>query len=250
MSQSFPRIITLLVLGVFQIPPAAAGDEKNKSPEEVFNAFVAAQKKEDVKTSMSHLTRDSQSAVAGSTWFSAVLDKGFFGIMNDNITPKQKKEHAAAIDKVLNRHVVSNEAMRKTLNKDMSEPSRIQEMFVPIGELINDKAAFVEDVFEVTDERDKKGFAGFMRIDQAKLGEVKTDGQHAKGQATIQETDTITIYFKLESGVWKIDLKETQENLPQPQPPLQTERPMQLQGSPTYSRPGLLRRMLDRLFNR
>jgi hypothetical protein len=253
MRHSLPRSLALLSLGFFLVASARAGDDKGKSPEDVFKAFAAAQKKEDVKTSMSHLTRDSQSAIAGTTFFAALLDKAFFGFMNDHITPKQKKEHSTVIDKVLNRHL-SKDAMRRILEKDKNQATIDEENFLVIGELVKDKPTFVDEVFEITTKDEpmgKKGFPGFVEISEAKVNEVKIDGQQAKGELTFPDTDPTerksAIYFKMESGVWKIDLIDTNRNWPQPSPSPQVQTHVQPQATPSYSRPGLFRRLLDRL---
>jgi hypothetical protein len=162
MRQSLPRSPALLALGFFLVAPTRAGDDKGKSPEDVFKAFAAAQKKEDVKTSMSLLTRDSQSAVAGTTFFKALLDKALFGFMNDHITPKQKKEHSAAVDEVLKRHVVSEPEVWKKLGKDFKETELIidEENLLVIGELVKDKPTFVDEVFEITTKDESMGKKG------------------------------------------------------------------------------------------
>jgi hypothetical protein len=257
MRQSLPRLFALLALGFFLVAPGRASDDKNKSPEDVFKAFAAAQKKEDVKTSMSLLTRDSQSAVAGSTGLTALLDKAFFGFMNRHITPTQKKEHSTVIDKVLNRHGLSEDAMRRIVEKDKTEAIIDEENLLAIGELVKNKPTFVDEVFEITTKDEsmgKKGFPGFVEISEAKVQEVKIDGQQAKGELTFPDTDPTerksAIYFKMESGVWKIDLIETNRNWPRAAQSSQVQPHEQPQSTPSYSRPGLFRRLLDRLCNR
>jgi hypothetical protein len=257
MGQSLHRSFALLALGFFLVAPGRAGDDKNKSPEDVFKAFAAAQKKEDVKTSMSLLTRDSQSAVAGTTGLAAILDKAFFGFMNRHITSTQKKEHSAAIDKILNRHGLSEDAMRRIVEKDKNEAIVDEENLLVIGELVKDKPTFVDEVFEITTKDEsmgKKGFPGFVEISEAKVQEVKIDGQQAKSPLIFPGTDSEetkgTIYFKLETGVWKIDLIETNRNWPQAVQISQVQPHEQPQSTPSYSRPGLFRRLLDRICNR
>jgi hypothetical protein len=206
---------------------------------------------------MSLLTRGSQSAVAGTTGLAAILDKAFFGFMNRHITPTQKKEHSAAIDKILNRHGLSEDAMRRIVEKDKNEAIVDEENFLVIGELVKDKPTFVDEVFEITTKDEsmgKKGFPGFIEISEAKLQEVKIDGQQAKSPLTFGSTDGEerkgTIYFKLEAGLWKIDLVETNRNWPQAAQTSQVLPHEQPQATSSYSRPGLFRRLLDRLCNR
>jgi hypothetical protein len=259
MRQSLPRSLTLLVLGFFLAAPGYAGDEKGKSPEDVFKAVVAAMKKQDMKAMMSHMTRDSQSKIAGSMWLRATLDKAFTGMRffedTKKLTPKEK-EHIAAIDKVLNRHSLSEDALRKIAEKDKKEPTWDEEMFVAIGEYVKDKAAFVREILKVLEVRlepsDLLETIG-KSIAEAKVKEVKIDGQQAKSQVTFPGSEGKeskgTIYFKLESEVWKIDLIETNRNWPPPPPSPQVQPQVEPRATPSYSRPGLLRRLLDRLRN-
>jgi len=253
MRQTLPRSLALLALGFFLAAPSHAGDDKNESPEDVFKAFAAAQKKEDVKTSMSLLTRDSQSAIAGNTFFAALLDRALFGLMNRHITATQKKEHSTVIDKVLIRHL-SEDAVRRIVQKDKNEAIIDEEKLLAIAGLIKDKPTFVDEVLEITTKDEsmgKKGFPGFVEISEAKLQEVKIDGQQAKGEVTLSGADPTerkdAIYFKMESGIWKIDLVETSRNWWQTSPSPQVQPHVKPQATPSYSRPGLLRRLLDRL---
>jgi hypothetical protein len=144
--------------------------------------------------------------------------------------------------------------MRRILEKDKNQATIDEENFLVIGELVKDKPTFVDEVFEITTKDEpmgKKGFPGFVEISEAKVNEVKIDGQQAKGELTFPDTDPTerksAIYFKMESGVWKIDLIDTNRNWPQPSPSPQVQTHVQPQATPSYSRPGLFRRLLDRL---
>ncbi len=248
-----PRLFASLVLGACLVAPAHAAGEKDKSPEDVFKAFAAAMKKDDLKAMMSHMTRDSQSASAATMVGVALWDDVFFGFMNDRVTPKQKEEHSAVIREVLSRHGLSEDALRKKLGKDYKEPTTEEErtrLLLAGAELVKDKPAFVTEIRDVctgvqrlTDE--------FKEIGEAKLKEVKIDGQQAKAQVTFPRArgkdNKGTVYFKLENGIWKIDLVETNRNWP---PPPQVQPQVQPQAPPSYSRPGLLRRLFQRLRGR
>jgi hypothetical protein len=279
MAQSLSRLLGLLVLSVFLVAPAYAGDEKDKSPEDVFKAFTAAMKKEDVKAAMSHLTRDSQSIVAGYMCYLALLEKALTGpfLEDRSLTPKEK-EHIDAIEKVLNRHGLSEDALRKilkTFEKDDKKTTTDEEKSVAVGELVKDKPAFVTEVLKASTARlEDRSFKDFFKeIGETKVKEVKIDGQQAKGEVTFPSAEakaghakrlppelvrgpsvkTASYYFKLESGVWKIDLIETARNWPQPPAPpaqpAQVQPRAQPQPPPSYSRPGPVRRLLNRLFD-
>jgi hypothetical protein len=231
--------LALLGASVVLVAPVRAAGDRDNSPEDVFKSFSAAAKKADVKSMMSHMTRDSQSATVGGIWFVASLDSAFFG----------KEEYRAAIEEVMKRHGLSDDALTKISERMDMETTTDQERFVAVGELVKDKAAFITEILKVSKDV-KKPSDWFNEMREATVKEVKIDGQRARAQATFPGADgkekTATIYFKLESGVWKIDPIETNRNWPEPPPPPQVQRPAtQVQPPPNYyySRPGLLRRL-------
>ena len=229
-------VLASLVVSFFFVGPAHTGDDPGKSPEDVFKAFASALKKEDLKVAMSHLTRDSQSLIAGSIWLSAPLAKRVIGI---DIAARglrgPKREEAlgriAAVDEVLKRHGLSDDVMWKILEKE-NKASTVDwydlATFVTLGEFIKDKPAFVADYLKKTANTSAKE-NWFNEIREAKVKEVKIGGQQAKGQAKFPGATSFavagTIYFRLEGAVWKIDLLETYRNWPplpaspQAQPP-------------------------------
>jgi hypothetical protein len=244
MRHSLARSLALLVLGVFLVAPAYAEGDNDKSPEDVFKAFVAAVKKEDVKTSMSYLTRDSQSAIAGLMLIVARTNPFQFD--------KKGEEARKAFDDVLKRLGISDDALRK-IPKDLSDaimepPKNIAAW----GETVKDKPAFVADVLQIVTKLVGGDIVGFKQFGEASIKDVKIEGEQAKAQVTIPSAGntkrTETYYFKLENQVWKIDFIRKMEEPPpasSPAPPPQAQR----QAPPSYSRPGPLRRLLNRLFN-
>jgi hypothetical protein len=226
MINSFEFAFALLVPNLLLVPPDHAGGDRDKNPEDVFKGFAAAMKKDDVKAVMSYVTRDSQTGIAGLMWISAFGDKSFTGAIINNkreITPKEK-EHIDAIDEVLKHHGLSDDAMEKILEKERKEPTKDENnirMLVALGEPVKDKAAFVREVLKVTTGRIDSDY-GVKEIGETKVKEVKVDGKQAKSQVTFPGPDgkegTGTIYFKLESEVWKIDLVETVRQWPPPPP--------------------------------
>src|SRR5262249_4453475 len=149
---------------------------------------AAAMNKDDVKAIMLHVTGDSQSYAAGLTLTAAVADTIFFGFMNDRVTPKQKEEHCAAIDKVLNRHGVSEDAALRKLEKNKKEWTLDEGTFMSIGELVKDKPAFITEISKVC-SKSRILADWFKEIGGAKTTEVKIDSQQAKGQATFLRAD-------------------------------------------------------------
>jgi hypothetical protein len=255
MIQSLQVVLALLAPSLLLVAPVRADGDQDKGPEDVLKAFAAAMKKEDVKAMMSHVTRDSESRITGMIGLLLSLSKSFSqGFFNHKPTPEEQK-HIDAIDAILKRHGVSEEALLKKLGNGKEPPTQeeITRNLVAIGESVKDKRAFVAEVMKYYTARLEDtpdiGFDGFKEIGQAKVKEVKIDGQQARSQVTFPGADgkegMATIYFKLESGVWKIDLIETNRNWPQP-PPLPQVQPPATQVRPPAvyydCRPGLLRR--------
>jgi hypothetical protein len=252
MIKSLQGVLALLIPGVLLVAPVRA-DEKEKRPEDILKEFAAAAKREDVKAMMSHMTRDSQSRIAGGMCFVAVLSKPS-RILNDKPFSPKEKELINAIDDVLNRHGVSDCAWSKAMDQHKKEATADEDewrMFVVVGELVKEKGAFVAEMIKVLETAEGKQERGFAEIAEAKVTEVKIDGKRARSQVSFPGADgkekSATIYFKAEDGVWKIDLNETSRNWPQPPPPPQVQQP------PTQAQPPVVvyesrRRVLRCLF--
>jgi hypothetical protein len=236
MIKSLQVVFAVLIPGVLLVCPVRA-DEKDKSPEDVFKDFAAAVKRGDVRAGMAHMTRDSQSAIAGSTCFAAVLSKPSRILNNTPFSPKEK-ELINAIDDVLNRHGLSEGARSKAMDQYKKEATADEDecrLFVVVGEVVKEKAAFVAEMIKVLEPADDGKELGVTGIGEAKVKEVQIDGKRARGQVSFPGADgkeqSASIYFKAESGVWKIDFIETSRNWPQPPPP----PPAQVQRPPTQA---------------
>src|SRR5262252_7970910 len=115
MTKSLQVVLALLVLSLLLVAPARADGDPDKSPEDVLKAFAGAIESVDVKAMMSHVTRDSQSRIAGMIGLLLSLSKSLtLWSSNHNPTPEERK-HIDAIDAVLKRHGVSEEALSKKL---------------------------------------------------------------------------------------------------------------------------------------
>jgi hypothetical protein len=247
--------LALLAPSVVLVTPVHAAGDRDNSPEVVFNSFAAAVKNDDVKAMMSHMTRDSQSATVGLVWGVASFDKAFFGFMNDQITPRQKKTYRAAIEEVMMRHGLPDDALTR-LSEIIDNETAAYERVVAIGERVKDKTAFITEMMKVSNEVQKFSDE-FYALRETKLKEVKIGGERAKAEATFPGADgkeaAATVYFKLESGVWKFDLIETKRSWPQPPPPPQVQPPATHVQPPTNycePRPTLVRRLFPCLHSR
>ncbi|MCI0379164.1 MAG: hypothetical protein L0215_16270 [Gemmataceae bacterium] len=255
MRSFFPSLLASLVLGVFLIGPAPAGEDAAKSPEDVFKAFAAAMKQVDVKSAMTHVTRDSQTRITGMTLAWAAVSKEFSA--SDE---KNGKARIAAIDHALKRHGISDDAAVWQISDD---PETSIKKFVELSKTVKDKPALAADFLKIVTRLD--GPSVFQAIGGAKLKDVTIDTETAKGQVTRGKDSTTsalsifelafgyvtegcdTFYFELQDGVWKIDLVETYRNRPPP-PSTQVQPPPVQSPPPRYDpQPGLLRRLFSRL---
>jgi hypothetical protein len=251
MLQSLLRLLALPVLGVFLVAPAHAAGDKDKSPEDIFKAFAAAMKKEDAKVAMSHLSRDSQSAIAGFMLIAAT------SLEFDEETKKQTRK---PFEDLLKRHgISSDDALRKIPEDHVALfgeaiGREFPKNLVALGEMVREKPAFVADVLKIMDKHPVWEIKELTQIGEAKIKDIKIEGEQAKGRVTIPSIEgkerTVTYYLKMENGVWMIDAIETYRKMPPPPRPVQAAPQVQPQATPSYSRPGPLRRLLDRLFDR
>jgi hypothetical protein len=257
MIQSLAVGLASLVLGVLLVGPAYAGDDRARSPEDVFKAFASAMKGEDVRGAMSHLTRDSQSWITGMALVWSMVSREFSADDRHN-----GKERIAAIEQALKRHGVSYDAARW---KSMGSLKDSFQQVVALGEPVKDKPALAGDLLKIVTRLQNPSV--FKAIGTATLKDVAIDREAATGRVTspiAAEKDNptrassifelallsategaATFYFRLEDGVWKIDLFETCSNIPPPPPPPQPQRPAARVQPPVIDcepRPGLVRR--------
>jgi hypothetical protein len=254
MRRFLPMSIALLVLSGLLAAPARAEDQKEKSPGEVFQAFAAAMKKEDIKTSLSHLTRDSQAWLTGMTIAWSMVSKEFSA---DD--PKDGKARIAAIDSALKRHGVSVDG---DLGKTVGDLKDSQKPIVALGETVKDKPGLASDFHKIITRMPVQ--SKFQFVGGATIQTFVSDGETAKGRmippsaADLQRASRAaslfeltlesaldgveTFYFKKEDGVWKIDMIETWKNvppplpIPQPQPSTRSQPPVVVYYPPAETR--------------
>ena len=174
------------------------GQKKHKSPEAVFEAAKAAAADEDMEGFMNCLAPDSQDIFAGMLVGLGAMMKGLASFAEDD---PEAKEAVAKMDKVFDKHGLTEEFMKKVEESDESDPEKAIKLVV---EPIKDKAAFVADMIEAFKGLDEEGGSP---VDQFKgvLKDVKIDGDSAS--AVIEsDGEKEDIQFKKVKGGWLIYL--------------------------------------------
>ena len=237
MLHSTPQLLALLGLALCFAGVARGGDDKPTTPEETFKAFAAAMKDKDVKTAMSQMTSESRSMLVGLTLMFASLSLEF----SESDTSKGKAR-ISAIKETVKSHGISDSAVRALWGSKASNQTLLE-----MAGRVRDKPAFVADFLKIATR--VEGTSVFTVIGDAKLAEIKINGEKAKAKVISsittgkeQPTNILNVNdhtsrglsilelalslfaertsycFKLENGVWKIDVFATLEE-PLPAPP-------------------------------
>lgn len=181
--------------------PAAGGAA---TPEETFKLAQAAAEKGNWKGVVVHMTPESQEMFAGGLAFAGVMMQAFAELGG----PEGAKE-AQKIKAVLAKHGLTEAAMKKLEGDDsVKNPEEaIKKIVAPI----KDRGAFIGDM--MTAFKDTKGFKenDSPISKDAKLKDVKIDGNNAKGTVEFEKNGEKTedpIAFKKVNGKWLLDLTE------------------------------------------
>jgi hypothetical protein len=173
-----------------------------KSPEDAFKGWSEAAGKADFKAFASHMTKDSQSAMAGYFMTELTNDLRVNQINNDRVQ---------AVEGLLKRHGLSQEAIEKKevpLGEAPDNKATAKE-FVAMGEMAKDRTAFLDDTLRTFQKLAPLEKNPLEALGTATLKDLKVDGDTATGKATAtvnghEKTDAA--HFRKEDGVWKIDL--------------------------------------------
>ena len=168
------------------------GQKKYTSPEAVFEAAKSAMADEDMEGFMNCLTPESQDLFSGILVMLGSMMKGLASLAEDDA---ETKEAIVKMDKVLDKHGLTEEFMKKMEESDESDPEKAIKLVV---EPIKDKAAFVADMFEAFKGLDDEGGSP---ADQFKgtLKDIKIDGDSAS--AVLEDGgETEPIQFKKVKG--------------------------------------------------
>jgi len=196
----------LLVLSLVVAPVIGCGGGGYDSPDAVFNAATDFAKKENWQGFADTLTTESQEAMAGGLAMAGLFMKAFAGFGGASKDEKTKSAFED-MDKVLSKHGLSEEAMKKMggeKKKDMSP----QEAMAKIAEPIKDKPQFIADMMGVLTKIDPEKQKVPLNED-AKLTDLKVDGDTAKGTVVTKKDgkeQKQPIAFKKTSSGWKIDI--------------------------------------------
>jgi hypothetical protein len=191
----------LIVIGFLVSGHAVAGD-KAKSPEDAFNAFKAAAKKEDVKAMMATLTKDSQLVLPGVMVVTAAMFKA--------TSARLDKEKTKLIDEMLAKHGISEEILAKVSGVEkLDDPKMVLKAIISVGTAVKDKPGLVADAFQLFPKIDPKAHDPFKEMGAATIKDIAVDGAKATGQVTLirnEKERTEPFFFRMEDGAWKLDM--------------------------------------------
>jgi hypothetical protein len=201
-----PALAGLLLV---TLPLAARGQEDKTypTPQAVFEAATAAQKKDDFKTFVACFAPEAQKQMAAGLAFNALGQQA--AARNDEKLRKQFKQILEALDK----HGLTDEVTKKI--KPPADAKEAEKVGRDVQGLIKDPAAFYVDLmtaYSKTEPFNRKP----PETPEAKLTDVKVDGDKAKGTVVIkaggQEAKQPAEFVKVGGG-WKF------APAPQPAPP-------------------------------
>jgi hypothetical protein len=205
-------ILAGLLMAAASLTASAAADkdkEKGKSydsPQAVFDAAQAANKKDDYKTLIDCLSPAAQKQMASSMAFGA-LNQQSAAQGNDKF-----KEQFKPIIAALEKHGLGFDVAKKIKIDDLS-PDGIKKATSDVGALIKDPAAFAADLMEAYSKTEGFNAKPPKDAPEPKLADVKIDGDKAKGviAVTIEGNDVKQpVEFVKIDGGWKL--------APQPEP--------------------------------
>jgi hypothetical protein len=199
-----------VVLGF--VPPARAQEKGAKSfatPQEAFDAAVAAVHKKNMKGALEVLTDESRDAMTGT-----VIFVGSMIIAFSEIDPKEK-EKVKELKDIFAKHGVTEDALKKLKDSGpgpnfdpKTDSEAMKKAMGELGHVVKkDRAGFVAEVFGFLAKQ--PGSHEALLFDNAKLEDLKIDGNHAKGTIASKEngqTKREPIEFKKVGKGWKIDL--------------------------------------------
>jgi hypothetical protein len=203
-----------LLLGTLTLAARGQADKTYPTPQAVFEAATAAQKKDDFKTLVACFAPEAQKQMAAGLAFTALGQQ--VAARNDEKLRKQFKAILDALDK----HGLTDEVTKKIKPPaDAKEAEKVQR---EVQGLIKDPAALAVDLmtaYSKTEPFNRKP----PDMPEPKLTDVKIDGDKARGTVVVkvmgQEAKTPADFVKVGGG-WKF------APAPQPAPPPKpTDRP-------------------------
>lgn len=206
----------MLVAALFASGTALGEDKDDKKskavkyakPEDAFDAFVKAMKKNDLKAAHATLTPDSADRMLAELIVGTQIMKALATAFDKT---GKAAEAFKSIDEVLDRHGIKAEKLEETLkeaNKVKDDRKKTAALLAKLLEPVKDRAALVGDLGA---KLDKVGGMKKKDFPEAKLSDVKTDGDTATGKLTLKEgdkEDSQTLTFKKIKGSWLIELPE------------------------------------------
>jgi hypothetical protein len=184
----------------------AAKTKVYKTPQEVFDAFVAAEQKGDFKTWVSLMAPKARKEAAGTIGVIIGADRALLEADKDEKAKEFVKLFKPVFD-VLDKHGLTNKALKEVKkSKDKKEMEKSRKI---VTDALKDQDAFLVDVLTAMRK------LGFDEKTKYELTDVKIDGDKAKG-TVVKTTPTFSkdkkkekvkkepIEFVKSGGSWQI----------------------------------------------
>jgi hypothetical protein len=222
--KTLTRLVVVLAFAAL-IPIAHGGGKKPsyKTPQDAFAALKNAVAKEDMRAFASCLTDESRKLLVGTLAVSAAQSEATIKLLEkDSKTPEQEKmlaemkDNLARLRKVLKKHGVKEEEVKKALDEAKSgDKDAFKKAFIKLADQISNHSAFFEDAYQATKKKYGKADEDMRKaMKNAQLKDLKIDGDTAKGKVITKRDDTERsdpITFRREQGSWRVDLFASKE---------------------------------------
>jgi hypothetical protein len=186
-----------------------AAEKVYKTPQAVFDAAIAAAKKQDFKAFCECMDDESRDALAGQFAMMGMMVKSF-----SEFDPKDKGK-AAPLDAILKKHGLTEEVMKKgppNLPRPAKAPKGPDEQNKAMAEMarvmIKDRTGFIVEMLAALEKMgDKPKKSSPIFAGEVSLVDLKIDGNSAKGTLLTRENgkeDREPISFKKQGPTWKV----------------------------------------------
>lgn len=200
----------------------ASSSAKYETPEAVFEAAKKAMESENYENLVSCFTPESQDYMVFGLTMAGTMAKAFaglgesFGAEPDADAKAELDAKFAQLDQVMEKYGLTEEKLESQGLDAMQDPKAATQK---IAALIDDKPAFVGEMFKALEAASDGEAQGPQQMFMAKLSEVKIEGDSASAMATVPDSPRARpLYFAKVDGGWLLDLSKEFESDEEPMP--------------------------------